>query len=115
MIRRVVLAAALISAGFAAQVDARPVNDCPNRDAPFSAAAPMIDLLLNKDARALLNREMGGGLDKGPSTFFGTQPPTFSAILTLKEAARFTGMTPATIAALDAELRAIPVSVTGPH
>ena len=80
--------------GIAAPAFARPVTDCPLRDAPFSADAPLIDLLLSPAARGLVNSEMGGRLDNAPGRFFGAEPPTFSAILTLKEAARFTGMKP---------------------
>jgi type 1 glutamine amidotransferase len=96
--------------GIAAPAFARPVTDCPLRDAPFSANAPLIDLLLSPAARGLVNSEMGGRLDNAPGRFFGTEPPTFSSILTLKEAARFTGMKPEQIAALDARLRALPVT-----
>lgn len=88
---------------------ARPVTDCPNRDAPFSVDAPLVDLLLSPTARAVLEREMGG-LDRAPPNFFGTTPPTFAAILTLKEASRFSGMKPERIAAVDAELRKLPVT-----
>ena len=66
--------------GIAAPAFARPVTDCPLRDAPFSADAPLIDLLLSPAARGLVNSEMGGRLDNAPGRFFGAEPPTFSAI-----------------------------------
>ena len=91
--------------GFAAPSLARPVTDCPLRDAPFSATSPMVDLMLSDAARAVLGRYSDGKLAKVPDRFLGTTPPTFAAILTLKEAARFTGMTDAQIASADAELR----------
>lgn len=108
MIRRLTLFAAALLATPA--LAAAPVTDCPGRDALFSVDAPLIDLLLSPAARTVLNREMGGALDKAAGRFFGTEPPTFSAILTLKEASRFTGMKPERIAAVDAELRALPVT-----
>ena len=43
---------------------ARPVTDCPGRDAPFSIDSPLVDLFLSPAARAIVNREMGGALDK---------------------------------------------------
>lgn len=89
---------------------ARPVTDCPNRDAPLSVDSPLVDVLLSPAARELLDQQMGGRLDKAPARFFGTEPPTFAAILTMKEAARFTGMKPEAIAAFDAELRKLPVT-----
>lgn len=96
--------------GLAAPAAARAVTDCPLRDMPFSANSPLIDLLLSPAARTIVNREMGGKLDNAPPLFFGTQPPTFAAILTLKEASRFTGMKPERIAVLDQELRALAVT-----
>lgn len=109
MIRRLLIGAAALAAFAASGVSARPVTDCPNRDAPFSADAPVIDLLLSPAARAILEREMGS-IDRAPARFFGTTPPTFAAILTLKEASRFTGMKPERIGAVDAELRKLPVT-----
>lgn len=110
--RRIVHAVLALAAmlGLAAPAAARAVTDCPLRDLPFSADSPLIDLLLSPAAKAMINAEMGGGLDRAPERFFGTQPPTFAAILTLKEASRFTGMKPDKIAALDARLRALPVT-----
>lgn len=96
--------------GLAAPALARPVTDCPMRDMPFSAASPMVDLMLSDAAREVLGRYSNGRLAKVPDRFLGTKPPTFAAILTLKEAARFTGMTDAQIAAADAELRKLPVT-----
>lgn len=111
MIGRLLIGAAALVASFSAPAAmARPVTDCPNRDAPLSADSPLIDVLLSPAARALLDRQMGGRLDKAPAQFFGTKTPTFAAILTMKEAARFTGMKPETIAAFDAELRKLPVT-----
>ena len=111
MIRRLLIGAAALAAALTAPAAlARPVTDCPNRDAPFSAESPLIDILLSPAARALLDRQMGGRLNKAPARFFGTEPPTFAAILTMKEASRFTGMKPEAFAALDAELRKVPVT-----
>ncbi len=103
-------ALAIPVAAAASPVTASPVTDCPLRDLPFSADSPLIDLLLSPAARALVDTEMGGRLGTAPARFFGTQPPTFAAILTLKEAARFTGMKSEQIAALDTRLRALPVT-----
>jgi len=111
VIRRLLIGAAALAAALTAPAAlARPVTDCPNRDAPFSAESPLIDILLSPAARALLDRQMGGRLNKAPARFFGTEPPTFAAILTMKEASRFTGMKPEAFAALDAELRKVPVT-----
>jgi len=110
VIRRLLIGAAALASAFAPAVAARPVTDCPNRDAPFSADAPVIDLLLSPAARAVLEREMGPLGGGGSARFFSTTPPTFAAILTLKETSRFSGMKPERIAALDVELRQLPVT-----
>lgn len=110
MIRRLLISAAALASLCAPAVAARPVTDCPNRDAPFSAASPLVDLMLSDAARAILGRHSGGRLAKVPERFMGTTPPTFAAILTLREGARFTGMDAAAIAAADAELRLLPVT-----
>ena len=99
--------AALVSAPALA---AAPVTDCPNRDAPFSATSPLVDLLLSPAARGVLETAMPGRLSKLPPLFMGTEPPTFAAILSLNEAGRFTGLKDEQIAAIDAQLRALPVT-----
>lgn len=101
-----VLAGVAVSLPAAAQ----PVTDCPLRDAPFSIDSPLIDVLLSPEARAVLHKATDGRIDKLPARFAGTEPPTFAAILSLKEASAFTGLKPDQVAALDAELRALPVT-----
>ena len=109
--RRVVFAlAALAGAAAAIPAAALPVTDCPLRDAPFSIQSPLVDILLSDDARAVLNKAVPGRFEKIPERFIGTKPPTFAAILTLETAARFTGLKPEQVAALDPELRALPVT-----
>lgn len=85
--------------------------DCPLRDAPFSVDSPLIDVLLNDAARALVDRHTAGSVGKIPPMLAGTQPPTFGAIVTLRSIfdLGFTAR-PADIPALDAQLRALSVS-----
>lgn len=94
----------------AAPVQARPVTDCPLRDAPFSVNSPLVDILLSPAARALVEQETKSDFSKGPPRITGTTPPTFAAILTLKEAGRFTRLKPDQLGPLDAKLRALPVT-----
>ncbi|MBW8754235.1 MAG: ThuA domain-containing protein [Sphingomonadales bacterium] len=104
-----ILAAAL-GAMAALPAAARPVTDCPLRDAPFSVESPLVDLLLSPAAKAVIERAAPGRLSKVPERFAGTTPPTFAAILTLREAAMFTGLKPEQMPAVDTELRALPVT-----
>jgi uncharacterized protein len=90
---------------------AKPVTDCPNRDAPFSASSPVIDLMLSPAASAIMAKVMPArATSMLPPSIAGTITPSFMAILTLREASRFTGMDQAKIPAIDAELRALPVT-----
>jgi type 1 glutamine amidotransferase len=89
---------------------AQPVTDCPLRNAPFSVDSPLVDLMLSPAAKAILNTATNGRLDKIPPRFAGTEPPTFAAILTVREAGAFTGLKPEQVAAIDPQLRALPVT-----
>ena len=87
-----------------------PLIDCPLRDAPYSTATPLIDILLNERAKAVANKALPGIATRLPPRIAGTTPPTFAAILTLKEAAGFLRMPTPHLAAIDRELSAIPVT-----
>lgn len=102
--------AAFAGAAFAAPAFAAPVTDCPLRDAPFSAQSPLIDILLSPEAKAVIDKYAPGRLDKMPPNFAGTKPPSFAAILSAETATRFTGLDAATVAKIDAELKALPVT-----
>ncbi len=105
------LAAALLASLTTPALAARPVTDCPNRDVPFSADSPLIDLLLSPAAKAIIDRELPGKVSNFPARFIGTQPPTFAAILSLNGgASRFIGGDAATVARIDTALRALPVT-----
>lgn len=102
-----VLVVALVSS---LPAKASPVLDCPLRDAPFSVASPLIDILLSERAKTLVNGAFGGKPDATPSPFTSTTTPSFAAILTLREAAAFMGSDPAKLSDLDKRLRALPVT-----
>ncbi len=89
---------------------ARPVTDCPNRDAGFSADSPLIDLLLSPAAKAVLEKAAPGRISSAPGRFSGTVTPTFTAILTLRQGAMLTGIKPEAIDGIDKELRTLPVT-----
>jgi type 1 glutamine amidotransferase len=81
------IAAAAIVSSFGAPASAEPATDCPMRDAPFSASTPLIDILLSPAARGAVEKELGVSFDSAPPQFSGTEPPSFAAILTLREGA----------------------------
>ncbi|MEY4761693.1 MAG: hypothetical protein RLZZ200_1549 [Pseudomonadota bacterium] len=108
--KRLLLVTAALACALGGPVHAASVTDCPLRDAPFSADSPLVDILLNPTARALLEAENHVDFSKGPPRFTGTTPPTFAAILTLRTAERLTHLKPESLGPLDAKLRAIPVT-----
>ncbi len=89
---------------------AAPVMDCPNRNAPFTLDSPLIDILLSPAARAIVEQAAPGRLSKMPPRFTGTTTPSFAAILTLRDASRFTGLNADAVAALEPQIKAIPVT-----
>lgn len=100
--------AAVLPAPLLAQ--SAPVTDCPGRDVPFSAGMPLVDILLNAEARAVLEREFQTDFSTMPPIVSSTTPPTFAAILTVREAAGWVGKPLDVVAAVDAGLRGIPVT-----
>lgn len=109
--RTFLLACATLAASvMALPAAAQPVTDCPLRDAPFSTSSPLIDILLSPAARKVVDQAAPGRFEKLPPQFAGTEGPSFAAILTLREASRFTGLDANAVAALDAPLRALPVT-----
>jgi uncharacterized protein len=109
MNRFTVLAAAL-AACVSGTAFAKPLVDCPLRDAPFSISSPLIDVLLNPAAKALAEKAVPGSFQGFPPMFVSTTPPSFAAILTLKEAANFRRPEPVALDGLDRDLRALPVT-----
>jgi uncharacterized protein len=99
-----VMALSVTSAG------AKPVTDCPLRDAAFSADSPLIDLLLSPAAKAVLEKAAPGKINSAPGQFSGTVTPTFTSILTLRKGAFLTGIKPDAVDAIDSELRTLPVT-----
>ncbi len=112
MLRSLAPAAAVLALALPgmAQAKAAPLLDCPLRDAPYSIDTPFVDLLLNPQARQAVQEVTGKDPTQGPPIFVGTKPPTFAAILTIKQALAFVGGDLATLPALDARLRKLPVT-----
>jgi uncharacterized protein len=103
-----------LAAGIAAlapiAAHAAPVTDCPLRDAPYSIDSPLIDVLLNPQATVVFEGDKPGSVAKAPPQFMGTQPPTFAAILSVRQVMSFVGGELAALPAMDAKLRAIKVT-----
>lgn len=109
--RRIALIGAAMSAFIAGPLVAKPLVDCPLRDAPYSSASPLIDILLNPQAKAVADKALPGIATRLPPQLMGTTPPSFASILTLKEASGFLRLPSADLPAIDREMAAIPVTI----
>lgn len=89
---------------------AQPVLDCPLRDKPFSLQTPFLDILLSPEARAALQRHMPQLMDKAPPLFVRTEVPAFGAIVSMGDVAGMMQQPADAIAALEAELKQLPVT-----
>lgn len=89
-----------------------PVTDCALKDAPFSITSPFYDVLLSEAAKAVFEKHRPSLLSALPPMFSQGEVPSFATILDVKTIAMMSGMSEAKIAALDVDLRAVPVSET---
>lgn len=105
-----IAALALLAGAGEARAKPAALLDCPLRDAPFSLESPFVDVLLSPAAKGVIAAAMGTDFAKTPAMFTGTSAPTFAAILTTRQAISFGGRVIPDAAALDAALRALPVT-----
>jgi uncharacterized protein len=83
--------------------------DCPLRDAPFSLDSPMMDVMMSEPAKdALVAASPAFG--KLPERMASTTAPSFSAIMNVRRLAQMMRVPDSSFAALDAALRAVPVT-----
>ncbi len=106
----ILAAAACAMPATAGAAAAHPVTDCPGRDAPFSVNAPLIDILLSPAARGVAETRLGISFAHMPAIFVRTDPPSFAAILSLREAAGFMGKAGDALIPADAALHAVPIT-----
>lgn len=93
------------------EIGVPPVVDCALRDAPFSIASPFYDVLLSPAANAVLVRHLPeGAMAKLPPIFARTEVPSFATILDVRAVAGMAQLDATAMAALDADLRALPVT-----
>jgi uncharacterized protein len=108
--RTLISIAILTAALLAAQAQAKPLLDCPMRDAPYSVDGPFVDLKLNEKAQAALETHMPGMLANLPPIMSGTRAPTFGSIMTVRKLAAFGGQQNFDLSRLDTDLKAIVVT-----
>ncbi len=89
------------------------VNDCALRDAPYSIASPLYDVMLSDAAKAVLEQHLPeGAIAKMPPIFTKREVPSFATILDVRQVAGMAGLDATKMAALDTDLRALPVTDT---
>ncbi len=77
-----VFAMALSSAAFGAENHA---TNCPAAFRPYSSAGtPLLDLLLNPEAKSVVDRDLPGFFSGLPGILTGSAPPTLADILTIR-------------------------------
>ncbi len=89
---------------------AASVVDCPMRDAAFSTQSPLIDLLLNDQAKVVIDKYIPGAVSKMPPMFSSTKAPSFASILTFGKMSGMFGAKGLDMSKVDADLRSIPVT-----
>ena len=104
------LPALLVNAAVSTSALATEAIDCPLRDQPYSLDTPLIDIMLKPEARAIVNAQMDGALDKMPTYFASTEPPSFSAILNLRNIAAMARLPDDKLRSIGTELASLPVT-----
>jgi type 1 glutamine amidotransferase len=85
-------------------------TNCPAAFRPYSTAGtPLLDLLLNPDTKAIVERDLPGFLTGLPKMLTGTTPPTLADILTIRAMAdEFMPIPAATLEKMDKDLALAP-------
>jgi type 1 glutamine amidotransferase len=98
--------------GFAAEDAQAQAVDCPAAFRSYSSAGtPLLDLLLNPEAKAVVDTDLPGFLSQLPAMLTKPVPPTLSAILTIRVmASEFFPLPEAALDKLDKDLALIKVT-----
>ena len=85
-------------------------TNCPAAFRPYSTAGtPLLDLLLNPDTKAIVDRDLPGFLTGLPKMLTGTTPPTLADILTIRAMAEeFMPIPAAALDKTDKDLALVP-------
>src|SRR3982751_445941 len=89
-----------------------PKVDCPAAFRPYSSGGtPLLDLLLNPQAKAVVERDLPGFLSKLPSILTKADPPTLADILTIRiMSSEFSAMPEEALDKLDKDLAQVKVT-----
>jgi hypothetical protein len=109
------IAFALLVAGhgcFAAPAAGDAAVDCPAAFRPYSSGGtPLLDLLLNPQAKAVVERDLPGFLSRLPPILMKADPPTLADILTIRiMSSEFSAMPEEALDRLDKDLAQVKVT-----
>jgi len=96
--------------GLSTAADGKAMIDCPLRDAAYSIDSPLIDVLLEPDATATVDRAIPTLFQALPPALLGTAAPSFSAIVTLRTLATLKGISPEALEPLNSALSQLRVT-----
>jgi uncharacterized protein len=98
--------------GFAADTVKDQEVDCPAAFRPYSTGGtPLLDLLLNPAAKAVVDRDLPGFFARLPPMLTKPAPPTLADILTIRTmASEFFPIPASTLDKLDADLARVPMT-----
>lgn len=94
----------------AAPALAAGVTDCPLAKAAYSIDSPLIDVLMNPSAKAIMTQELGESFVKLPAFFSSTQAPSFAAIVSPRSVGKTLGWDEAALLRAAPRLAAVPVT-----
>lgn len=100
-------AAAGVLAFFALPASARPVVDCPLAKARYSAATPLLDLLIDPRSRRLIDE--AGLLARLPPMLTRTTTPSFAAIISLDWLKQVGLLPTAALVEIEAGIEVLPI------
>lgn len=84
--------------------------DCPLRDAPYSANTPVIDLMLNAAAKAVVEQQFPGIFARLPAHMLRTETPSFGAIVSVENLLSMMRIPTQGLEQLDKKLAAVPLT-----
>ncbi len=87
-----------------------PVTDCPLARQPYSIDTPIIDIMLDPAARAVVDRDVPGVLGRLPALFVSTKPPSFAAIFASRQLLTMAKVPADQLATLDRDLATVPIT-----
>lgn len=94
----------------AVQAADEAIIDCPLRDAPYSLDSPLIDVLLNPAARAILEQELATVSKTLPPQLTATETPSFAAIMIVRNVTSMFQMSNDALPGLEAALAGLEVT-----